>query len=839
MAIILASIEENGWVMALRGAWPESVSYSAFALDPDGTPKVNLTVHSAGFDRVGGQAVANSARVRQIVATKPLRKAYPDHAEVFEIDHGDGTRTVRLALSSQIYAGDVVAACSFAAGWHAGEGADTPVVTNHSTLAVPMPIVRSASPQWQMIEGAGSRFDLLVASHHPEHHGVELHQAVAGVKFTATDGTTTNDVWVTGLSTSTVYGDNLRCIGLDPVASGLFNGLNPGHIITTWTVYPWIGEPRTCGTFAPAEASSAARTIAAEVPIMASYDPGRTVFPRRVVYVDAATGSTTASADMVADNLAGAKAGTAAANISAALQAIYLQGTNIPGINGFTARASAATWAEIVLAPGVQTWGNTTINAGISQGLDGCVVIKGDPDDAKPRENCIWNTTASAASPPAGIFRFWLDSLTVGLGENALLLGATKYIHVNNVTMKGKPDFTSGTVLLHATTVNEGQYQLSATNSRLSSYAGTLRGNWSAAGLLRNFETWGTANAITHVTSRKVLNWESSLTTGGESFNFRSGTTDYMIWQCEGYQNNGVLFNTSTSRVVDGVNETVRLAVVASIVERSGSDTGRIVAYGSSSNSLVDCIFDGFSTVGNAINLHNDSTGKNIRHPNTVFINSWIDRLATKHDVFGTDGTKTAAWDTLYAVGYRGNVQNHRNHGSPPGHFNFEYIGLGSVANPGPYEPPFGTNTYPKYVNDLSSYGPESGGVEGAVTPGNGDYRPDAGSPALNRAGVSNLDVYLDGVTPRPAVGVAGALGSLAGAIVPELAPAMAVSVVTAGECVLSGVGPVGAVRPTVSVLVVNGSAGLVSTGGGPGEAPAANCGPSAGQVRVLRVRPD
>lgn len=836
MAIILASIEDNGWVLAVRSAWSEPVGYSAFALDPDGAPKVALTVHSAGHDRVGDEAVYNPARPRQIVATKPVRKPWPDHAQVFEIDHGDGTRTVRLALSERIYADDVIVSCQFAAGWHTGEVAETPAVTNNSTREVPLPIVRLASPQWQMIEGPGQRFDLIVASHHPEHHGAALHQAVAAVKFTATDGTDSNDVWVTELSTSTVFGDNLRCFGLDPVASGLFDGLNPGGIVTQWTVYPWIGSPRTCGVKTPAEAWFASREIGPDQSFTCVYDPARTVYPRRYVYVDAASGSTVAANVTVAGNLAEAKAGTVAASISVAAQALYLQDITVPATNGFGAVSRSVAWTDIVLAPGVQEWGGQTIGATANNGAAGRIVIRGDPDDADPRANCIWRAGDSAISSPANFRQFWLEALTLELGGASLISHLERYFHVNDVTIRGRPGFENGTHLLHVADAAAGQFQFSATNARLAHYGTGLTGNKTRAGLLRNFESAHATNAVTHVTSRKVLNPGGATASGSNSFDFVNGTTDYMIWQCAAYWNNG-LFTNPVSQSSGGVDEAVRVAVVASLAERSGSSTGRFIAFGSSNQVLVDSIFDGFSTAGNAINLHNDTPGKDLNHPNTIFINSWLDRNATKHDVFGMDGTKTAAWEILYGVGYRGNVNNNRIP-SNPANFQYEYFGRGSTLRTD-WSPPIGSNDYPKYANDLSSYGPESGGSEGAATAGNGDYRPDTGSPAIGRAGVSNLDMYLDGVTPRPAVGSAGALPPLVNLVMPEIAPESTGHVLQSAEGELEGAVPATMVAPVSSaILIMTGEAGIVLTGGEWDEEPE-DCAPPARNVRVLRVRPD
>ena len=95
MTVVSAAVEANGWVFAVRGTWsatPGSWDFGGsdrvggqfaasgvnqFPLDADGTPKLVLNVQDAGYDRIGGAPVANGNRPRTVVATKPLRRAWP------------------------------------------------------------------------------------------------------------------------------------------------------------------------------------------------------------------------------------------------------------------------------------------------------------------------------------------------------------------------------------------------------------------------------------------------------------------------------------------------------------------------------------------------------------------------------------------------------------------------------------------------------------------------------------------------------------------------------------------------------------------------------------------
>lgn len=231
MAVISAAVETNGWVLAVRGPWSATAGawnfsgfdrvngqfldggVDQFPLDPSGTPKVTLSVQDAGFDRVGGLPVANANRPRTVVATKAIRRAHPNPSQLDETDHGDGTRTIRLALSDRIYATSTVVSVSFLSGWKAGEGGGViNTVTNSSTRTVPLPIFRWANEPWPYVVGTvgtpnhTARVELVGASHHPEHFGIELHQAFAAVKLTAYDGTTSKEFYFTAPQTSTLAG---------------------------------------------------------------------------------------------------------------------------------------------------------------------------------------------------------------------------------------------------------------------------------------------------------------------------------------------------------------------------------------------------------------------------------------------------------------------------------------------------------------------------------------------------------------------------------------------------------------------------------------------------------
>ena len=236
MAITAASVEANGWVLrvTLAGSLSSAVvpgfsvattndtaaqwltNFTGYALTSNGaSPAMTLAMSSAGFVQSAGAAVA-AAVPRTLIATKALRKPVisgpalgtrlpkaPD-----EIDNGDGTVTVRIALSQHVYQGDAGLTLTAAAGWRTGAGATAGVtVTNNSTVLAPAPIVRWSAAPYPLV-GGSFPLEVVVASHHPN-----ALAPVAGVRFTVTDGTTVKNFWTTALSNSTYPAVVARLLG--------------------------------------------------------------------------------------------------------------------------------------------------------------------------------------------------------------------------------------------------------------------------------------------------------------------------------------------------------------------------------------------------------------------------------------------------------------------------------------------------------------------------------------------------------------------------------------------------------------------------------------------------
>ena len=473
---ITAAIEANGWVLRLTvpGSLSSAIvagfslavgndtptqwatNFSAYALAPNAaTPAATLAITgSNGFVQSGGQAVASNAVARRLIVTKALRKAtvsgnatgtrVPKNPD--EIDNGDGTITVRLALSQHVYATDAGLTLTLAAGWRQGASAATVAVSNGSTIAAPAPIVRWADVPYQL-QSSAFPLEIVVASHHPI--GVA---PVAAVKFTVTDGTTVKTYWATALSTSTRYpamsGDSASALALrvysvtvDPtVATALTKGL----LRCDWTVYPWIGPAATsdvAGTRSMTNLGTAALATSAFVPFVVAWNPGNSWIVPRYAYVDPVAGATTAAAANTSTTATTAAA-TPLATINLAIESLRLASTTLAAANGQAAITQSVDGYRVRLVAGTNLGaGSTSVTFGVNT-LATWLVVEGDPANANPRANCIVQSPASA-SGSSRVTRVHFANLTLLAQTNACL--AVNAAWVDGIEVRGVAGQTNTT----------------------------------------------------------------------------------------------------------------------------------------------------------------------------------------------------------------------------------------------------------------------------------------------------------------------------------------------------------------------------------------------------------
>jgi hypothetical protein len=207
-------------------------AYADYALDADGTPKVVLSLTRPAYTATG----ATTTIADTVIGTYPVRKAYPNNADLDVVDNGGSPNTVtlKLWLSEYIFGSDTVVTADFTAGWfvNASVGASSVSVTNSSTATYPKPIARWVTVPYQRVTGD---FEVEVAASHKF--------GIAVVEFDCADQSansittieTTTETW----STLPTQGNGHSCYAATiPVTS--LTALD--MLDCQFIVYPAIGD---------------------------------------------------------------------------------------------------------------------------------------------------------------------------------------------------------------------------------------------------------------------------------------------------------------------------------------------------------------------------------------------------------------------------------------------------------------------------------------------------------------------------------------------------------------------------------------------------------------------
>jgi hypothetical protein len=784
MSITAAEIESNGWVLRLTvtgSLTAPNTNFGAYSLDPNGTPRVVLSSSHPGFVKSGGQAVSGSLS-RSLAATTPLRlpvnPASPTVKVLDETDLGGGSIRVRLALTEHVYATDTGLNLAVLAGWRTGAPAQSGIaVTNNSTTIAPIPIMRWALAPYETTTGS-FRATLVVFSHHPQ--GFE---PVAGVKFTATDGVNTKTVWATALDTDNSYGDNLRAytVTIDPTTAP---ALTAGLLRVDAEVYPWLGSMRTtdqAGTRLMTNLRTDGYAVAAQSPWVIGYDPAGTRYGQQWVYVDPVNGTTTASAAMVATTLAGAKAvapASRARNTSTALQALYLQNRTLAAANGQASATRSADGARVVLAPGTHAGGGATA---VTTGFNIVEIplrVIGDPDDANPRTNCIFQTGGNAF--PRGT-RFRLQNLTIEAGTSSLTTAGTATFHFDNITLRAKAGQEANTVALLAAAPPAGQYNLAVTRSRIWRWGTHIAVGNLRMGLFRaNEHSRQISNNLLCVKNRLIGDVEDGFVGTGIFANgvYQTWPAPTLAGQAEDiiFAYNDVrfcrarafFFNFLPAATAGTPNPSLRRVVIfGNVMEKLGTDPQPFYAMGENEDVTMSYnIVEANTHVGERTNsFYSDPAVTTVADTNTKLNQAFVNRVAnnafdwlpTKHDDFLDSATATvrgsadgfrphmvAAWSMLFGVGHEGNYDAGR---AGLGDFPLMFAGPRSAQTVG---------GAPGYTTDASILGPGGTGAAGG-----GNYLPLLGSPLFGRVTRGNSDRDFAN-NPRAVNGTAGAFEAAA-----------------------------------------------------------------------------
>lgn len=802
MAITAAQVEANGWVLrvTLTGSLGGFASYN---LDPSGVPRMTLTSSHAGFVKSGGTAVAGGM-VRNTVATWPVRlpvnPASPTVKVIDETDLGGGSIRVRLALSETIYATDTGLSLAVLAGWRTGESAASGIaVTNGSTAVAPIPIMRWVLAPYDVAAGSFT-LSLLVASHHPV--GFD---PVAGVKFTATDGTNTKTVWATALSTDNSHGDNLRChsVTIDPATA---TALNVGLLRCDAEVYPWLGSMRstdTAGTRSMTGLASAGLSSNAAAPFVIGYDPAGTRYSNMFAFVDPVNGTVTASAAMVAASHAAAKAIAAASrpkDVTTALQAGYLFSRALAAGNGGSAAVRSVDGYKIRLAAGTHAGiGATSVSTGITTS-EIPVLVEGDPDDADPRSNCIIQT---ATSSNGRIIRMRLRKLRLECGTTPLIGSLTKLFWVDDIEIHGKAGLeTNTTQALSAATSTAGEWGLCATRTKVGHTGYRFGAANLKVGLVRACENSRMVDGLCMVKNRFIPASEDTSITGDQNgYSCWTATADAASVEdiiiafndARGLSGSFMRTTPATAANAGTLRDSHRRHVILNnLVERIGASQSSLASYGEDAHVTASYIIvEGNTVVGDRWNMYySDPVPTTIAETNSQYneafcirqANNAFDWQPSKQDNF-SDPTTVAvrgtadgyrpqmihAWGPHHGAGFEANYDSQRAVGASNG-FTRDFDGLRCERA--------ATPTLPGYAWDRSVLGTGAG---------LGDYTPFAGSPLLGRVVRGNSD--------RDFAGNARLANGAAGAFEPNI-----IDLVPAGarQAQLSGSGLTGIALPVV-----------------------------------------
>ena len=762
MAIIAASVEANGWVLRLTVS-ASLGNFTSYSLDPDGTPRVTLASSHGGFIKSGGQAVAGSI-ARGLIATKPLRlpvnPASPTIAVIDEIDLGGGLIRVRIALTEHVYASDTAVTLAALGGWRIGESAASGVaVTNNSVIVAPIPIMRWALVPYATTTGAFT-LALFVASHHPV--GFE---PVAGVKFTATDGSGVKTVWTTQLSTDTSSGDGLRCYTamIDPAAA---TALTAGLLRCDAEVYPWLGAVRTTdatGTRSMGSARTDGYSVNAAAPWIVGYDPASTRYGSQFAFVDPVNGTATAVAAMVQATLAGARgAASRPKDINTAIQAGYLANRTLPAANGQAAQTRSIDGMQIVLAAGTHVGaGSGAISVGIATAEIG-LRIMGDPGDSNPRGNVVLQTSTTT---PSRISRTAWSKLTVEQGTNTL--ASNVYNQVDDCTFRAKTGLEANNVAPFSAAAPAGMWNTAITRSRWWRTGASIASGNNRVGVFRACETSRPVlGPLIAIGNRLIPRAEDGFGTPAPMFGGWGGPTlagqaeDIVIaWNdMRGCEFRAWQPPALPATVAGTPNQSFRRQVfMGNVVERIGSDPSPFYGIGEDQSATISYnIIEGNSFVGDRANtFYSDPLPTTIAEANSLLNQAFVNRVAnnvfdwlpTKQDDFNDNTTAALrgtsdgyrpqmieAWSMLYGVGHESNVDTRRTGFSL---FPLEFSGARSVAG-------YGGPIAPLYTDDRSILG-----ASGAGAAGGGNYRPLAGSPLGGRCVRGNGDTDAGGQIRR------------------------------------------------------------------------------------------
>ncbi len=695
-----------------------------------GNEKMTLTVVSHGYN-----GTTLTTKTRTVYGSWPMRKPYPNDTQNEETNVA-GVTTVRLVLSDLIYDEDDAGAgnsgttiiADFRSGLYTYSGTPTNatvspvIVVNNSTVAFYDPVGNWSWPGFQRMD---STTKLRAVVYH--RHG-EQYRPVNAVRFSVTDGTTTNYETVTAPTYNPSSGDALPVIEY-VTTTDLTAGLTQGAELTcNFVAYPWVGDN-------PLDTSTGA---AAPSPLVG---PIKGVCDRTGAYgvtyavVDDATGSDPIATDDSGKWLGngsdpGSGAGvTAYKTLARAARAITNYNTARSPSRGDVGAGivfiKAGSYSTFGSSPGgygtvPKTWITFKPFPGVVQ-TDVILAEKVGNSDISDRVKLEGLTLQNAGGNPfTGCLAMWLhncriDSSSTGVWNST---GQNVWLTQSDVVRLG-----------------QGLKAVSTTNMTFPLIRGCNLNGFNAG--IVTYTVLGNSNTVpaSSLSIRDTVT--GSLAPRSKpiiAFN------RFLGLNCSG----AAKFLIGPDAATNGA------AIIQNVFENYSTGEGGLASIGITDYSHDNIIFWHNSMVGQRCFMGYNASGSTAYwRRGWSMRNNYFDRFATKQDNFNggvsdpPDGNRIGGWQIKFGVGRSGDYYS-QNMVSLPGNFYAEFDGLSSFE---PSDATYGAATDALFVDRRSAVrGASLSSTTAVAGVGGGDYGLQEGSPLIGRPIINVVQYDLAGV---------------------------------------------------------------------------------------------
>lgn len=619
--ILSCEVLATGWqAKVIIEAFKDGGTYDFGDIDASvANAKLTMTVVSEGYNTSG----TLGTKTRYVYGTRVCQKAYPNQATAEETESG-GNVELTIALSDYVYDDDNTGAgksgtaptVTIASGWYTDNGtggssaannATTALaVTNSSTQDYPKVIARWAVVPYQRFT---SSFSLEAVAFH---RFAESGKPVACVKFTATDGTNTENITATEMSKSAAA-DSLPCYTASLTASAYTDN---AVVTANFTAYPWVGDADS--TLTSIGGTANALTLG-PLPLVA--DPDNDV-PIYFAVVDTAGNDTTG----VASTTYATAAASPFATVRKAVDAIS------------TANGGSADFGRVLLNAGSHSSLGSTGNGACTNGW---VTVEPNTNTGATK------ATAKITGAPGAYVRGFVQLKSLTIEPTGYVMGgaAGRYLWIDDCAVNRAT---------YSTTKPFGEYPhiyvTHSTSDKCDAFGANGTGNVPA--LIRGVSATDTIGF------------------GGAGYGARTvltttvnGNDARAVVLCPISASNTVIAysrviadaNTSNASIGgDGAYD--HCAVVCNILERSaGSQT--VLSLWSNTTPNTNVLVWHTTIAGERLNIgYNDTGTSAVARSNYSAKFNAAYRICTKHDVFTTgNAARVGAWSVLYGVGWVGN----------------------------------------------------------------------------------------------------------------------------------------------------------------------------------------